>query len=438
MEEILNNITLLLSNGLSTYIIYRYMHVFFEKRVVDKKVAVLMYAIQYIISAFVLVWIPYPMVNVFIALLCYGMIAWCYEGIFWKKISVVSIGYLTGFVVELFIMFMVSKESVPLMEKRHFDAYITVVIQCIIWIIVLVIDNFLKHIQKKENIPISFAVAIVGEMVMIITLEFLIFQQNGINNTIRIASVVVVTFILLIIVYLYASLATIAEEQTKNQMIKREKDYYHEQAELLQNNSEELREFRHDLKNKMLVLHELLEKNETKEAVNYLQKLTERIEQVRTYSQSGNIVIDSIINYKLNQAEKQGCCIQTEIFLLSKILLEEDDLIVVIGNLLDNAIEATGKLKENKYIQLKIKYDRECLLVKVVNSFDSYVTVKNGKLQTRKAKQEFHGIGLQSVQNVVEKYQGELKLTYQEKMFSVGVVMYSVEADNGDAKKIKL
>lgn len=89
MEEILNNITLLLSNGLSTYIIYRYMHVFFEKRVVDKKVAVLMYAIQYIISAFVLVWIPYVLLNILIAILGYAVIVWCYGGTFLKKTIVI-------------------------------------------------------------------------------------------------------------------------------------------------------------------------------------------------------------------------------------------------------------------------------------------------------------------------------------------------------------
>lgn len=427
MEEVLNSITLLLSNGLATYITYRFMYVFFERRAVDKKVAVLAYVVQYVISAIGLVWIIYPIANVFIALLCYGITVGCYEGTFWKKIAVIAIVYLTGFLVELFIMFIVSKDSVPLMEKRHFDAYVTIVIQCIIWSIVLVLDNCLKHVKKKENIPISFAVAIVGEMVMVITLEFLIFQQSGIDNTIRISSVLVITFVLLIIVYLYASLSTIAEEQARNQMIKREKDYYHKQAELLQNNSEELKEFRHDLKNKMLVLHELMENDETGEAIKYLQSLEEKIEQGQTYSKSGNVVIDSIINYKLSQAKKQGCNIQTGISLPGKILIKDDDLVVVIGNLLDNAIEATEKLKENRYIQVKVKYDRGCLLIKVVNSFDNHVIVKKGKLQTRKENQELHGIGLRSVQNIVDKYNGELKVTYKEEMFSVRVFMFCLK-----------
>ena len=251
MENILNNIVLLLSNGLATYVIYRFMHVFFERRVVDRKVIIWAYVLQYIIAAIGLVWITYPIVNVFIALLCYGIIAWCYEGSFWKKITVVVIGYLTGFLVEILMMFIISKESVSLMERRHFDAYITIVIQCVIWIITLLYENCMKYIHKKENMSFSITIAIVGEMVMVIAMEFLIFQQNGIGNIIRIASVLMVTFILLITIYLYASLSKVAEVQVKKQIIENEREYYHNQAVLLQSNSEELREFRHDIKNKM-------------------------------------------------------------------------------------------------------------------------------------------------------------------------------------------
>ncbi len=425
MEEMLNQVVLLLSNGLATYIIYRFMHVFFEKRAVGKKTAIVVYALQYVISAFVLVWIPYPVLNVFIALLCYGMIVWCYEGSVRKRIVVAVLGYLAGFLAETIVMFIVTRDSVPIMEKRHFDVYITIVIQWIIWIIVLFLERKLKNTQKKDNIPYTFVVAVVAEMALIIILEFLIFQQDGINSGIRIASMLVVTFILLLMVYLYTSLSAIAEERTKNQMIEKEKDYYHNQAELLQSNDEDLRAFRHDIKNKMLALYELLDKNEIKRAVNYLQELTDKIEKIKNYSQSGNIVIDSVVNYKLSLAEKQGDSITAEVSLPGKIPVEDDDLVVVLGNLLDNAIEATKKLETNKYIYLKIKYDRECLIVKIENSFDNHVIVKKEKLQTRKENHELHGIGLQSVGNIVDKYHGDLNIVYKENIFSVMVLLYS-------------
>lgn len=427
MEEVLNNLILLLSNGLATYITYRFMYVFFEKRTVDKKVAVLAYLLQYMISVVVIVWFPYPIINIFIAPICYFMVAMCYEGKIIKKVVVAAIIHICSVAIEGIIALAMNLENIQIVEKNSFESYITVVIQCVMWLITVVLEEVLKRNRKNEYFPVSFTLSIIGEIMVIIVMEFLIFQQKNINNNVRIISMVVVVSAVFLIVCLYVSMAKVAEEQAKNQMIKREKEYYHNQAELLQNSSEELREFRHDLKNRMLVLHELLEKNEMKKATGYLQGLETKIEEVENFSQSGNVVIDSVINYKLSQAEKQGCNIQTDISLPDIIHIEDDDLVVVIGNLLDNAMEAVRELKENKYIQVKIKYDRECLVVKIVNSFDGKIMIKRGKIQTRKENREFHGIGLQSVKNVVDKYQGDLQYEYKDNRFSVVVLIYSLK-----------
>lgn len=427
MEEILNNITLLLSNGLSTYIIYRYMHVFFEKRVVDKKVAVLMYAIQYIISAFVLVWIPYVLLNILIAILGYAVIVWCYGGTFLKKTIVIAAIYSSGFVIEGAVFVLLENTNVGLVDKRHIEGLVSLLVVCFEWLVMIALEKKFRVVRKDIVPSLAFSFMVVGAVVLICIQELLIFQQKGISNQIRILSVVVVMILVIIIFHLYASMSTIAEAQAKNQIIERAKNYYHNQAEMLQNNSEELREFRHDLKNKMYVMYQLLENEEILKAVEYLKRLEVKVERVQNYSQSGNIVVDSIINYKLSQAEKRGCSVQTEISLPENISIEDDDLVVILGNLLDNAIEATEKIKENKYIQVKIKYDRKCLFIKVINSFDNYVIIKNGKIQTRKEHYKYHGIGLQSVQNVADKYYGDVKITYDEKMFSVGVFLYSKE-----------
>ena len=129
----------------------------------------------------------------------------------------------------------------------------------------------------------------------------------------------------------------------------------------------------------------------------------------------------------LSKAENEGCNIQAEIFLPNEISIENDDLVVVMGNLLDNAIEAIEKIKENKYIKISVKYDRQCLIVRVINSFDSQINMEKGKIQTRKENSEFHGIGLESVENVVAKYRGNIKIEYKKEIFSVGVVLYPKE-----------
>lgn len=429
MENILNNIVLLLSNGLATYVIYRFMHVFFERRVVDRKVTFCMYLLQYIISSFVLVRIPYLIINVVVSILCYGIIVYCYEGTLWKKIIVIAVIYSCGFVIEGFVFILLENTNNVLLEKRHIDALASVLVESLEWLVMIILEKKLKSLKKDITPPFVFTLTVVGEVILICVQEILIFQQKNINDSIRILSVLVTLILTIIIVYLYASLSTIAKEQVKNQIMEREKNYYHNQAELLQSGSENLREFRHDIKNKILVLNELLNKNEIERASAYIREFADKIEQRKSYSQSGNMVIDSIINYKLSLAEKQGCHIQTEISLPYNISIDDDDLVVVLGNLLDNAIEATAKLKENKYIQVTIKYDRKCLFVKVVNSFDAQVIERDGRIQTRKENEEYHGIGLQSVKNIANKYCGDLKIVYKAEVFSVGVVLYSKEKD---------
>lgn len=427
MEEMLKQVTLLLSNGLATYIIYRFMHVFFEKRAVEKKTAIAVYVLQYIISAFVLVWVPYPVLNVFIALLCYGMIAWCYEGSVRKRIIVIAIIYGCGFVIEAVVFILLENADVVLAEKRHIEVFATILEECFEWFVMIILESRLKIVKKDIVPPTNFTLMAVGQIILICFLEFLIFQGVEVEDEIRILSVLVAMLFIIIILYLYASVLNITEQQVKNQIMEREKDYYHNQAEILQNNEDGLRMFRHDLKNKMLVLYELLEKNETNQAKEYLKKLTEKIEKTQNYSQSGNIVIDSVVNYKLSLAEKQGCNITVEISLPSKLMIEDDDLVIVLGNLLDNAIEATKKLATNKYIHLKIKYDRECLIVKIENSFDNQVIIKKGSLQTTKENQSLHGIGLRSVQKIINQYNGELNIKYKENIFLVIVMLYSAK-----------
>ena len=95
-----------------------------------------------------------------------------------------------------------------------------------------------------------------------------------------------------------------------------------------------------------------------------------------------------------------------------------------MGNLLDNAIEAVEKIKKDKYISINFKYDRKCAFINVINSFDNVVNFIGDKMVTRKKNGSAHGIGLESVQNIVEKYDGILDLEYENKKFVTSIILY--------------
>ena len=152
--------------------------------------------------------------------------------------------------------------------------------------------------------------------------------------------------------------------------------------------------------------------------------MTDKLNSTNMYSQSGNIVIDSILNYKLSKAEKQGVNVRANVVLPEKIEIEDDDIVIILGNLLDNAIEATEHLEKDKYIEVDFEYNKDCAFVTVKNSYDNVINIVNGTLKTRKSDEALHGIGLKSVKSTVEKYDGILNYEHNNQEFVVNVILY--------------
>lgn len=97
---------------------------------------------------------------------------------------------------------------------------------------------------------------------------------------------------------------------------------------------------------------------------------------------------------------------------------------IILGNLLDNAIEASSKVEENPYINVKLKYDKGRLFLQVANPYAGELIEKSGKFITTKADKDNHGIGLESVKKVIQKYSGTMSVDYDDNIFSVVILMY--------------
>lgn len=424
MEKVLNDIILLMSNGLATYVLYRFMYVFFDTRQVKKEIAVAAYMLQFMISSFVMMNISYPVVNMFASLFCNVLLVACYKGNLGKKVAVILMVYAFGFGFELMMAFILKLGFSSMLEKVDINALITLMVQMEEWLLTLVLEKYLKKSKKNYDIPWGFTIAVSLEVVTVTALEIALFSRKDIGNNIKLFSVLCLMLMCILIIYLYHSLSTIIVERTQIQLIKQERNFYHNQAEILQENSEKIQKFHHDYKNKMIVLQELLEKNDLEVAKKYLVEVTEKLEYTKAYSKSGNVILDSVINYKLSKAEEQGIHVLAEIKLPEKIAVEDDDMVVILGNLLDNAMEATSKLNENQKIQINIAEVKGTLCVKISNTFDGEIKKKAGKLQTLKEDSMNHGIGLESVEGIVQKYHGEMKVSYEREMFLVILYLY--------------
>lgn len=175
----------------------------------------------------------------------------------------------------------------------------------------------------------------------------------------------------------------------------------------------------HDFKNHLALLYALMNDKQFDEAFQYVITIREPLIGYERRICTHNDTIDMVLNYKI--AEARGKDIQVEAALenCSGIKMESNDICSMISNLMDNAIEACEKVKiESKWIQIKIKYENEFWIMHISNSIAEKPSMRGEKFLTGK-KNGIHGWGMQNVTDVIEKYQGYLQHSYDDKQFEI-------------------
>lgn len=203
---------------------------------------------------------------------------------------------------------------------------------------------------------------------------------------------------------------------------------YQNQLAIIETSETAFKKLRHDLKNHLLVLSDFLQREDLSHAKAYLNKIFKELEPSEPLSDTGNNIIDSIINYKLHDAKVQGIRLSYQAAIPSDLKIDPFDLTVILGNLLDNALEALEKVpsQEEKELSIHFTYDSNRLILKVSNTFDGALFSSGKRFLTRKKEPDFHGIGLGNIQTTVSRYHGATKISHDEKRFTVLVLIYDM------------
>lgn len=422
MEFILNCVI----SFFDVYIIFRYMTIFFDNHYVDRKLVRIAYITRFLLSVGISYVELYPLVGTLITWLSIFLISLCYTAKFSKRIISSIIIYMCSFMAEAIVAMIIGLSGFNLFEKvEQSSIVLSVIIEFIFWIISLVVQKF-SHVKKSTPIPKTFVMAIIIIPISMMSMEIVIFSQNILNNVMAGVSVICLIASIFILIYLYDSLSRMFNERARAIVALREKDYYHEQAALLKEKYEELRHYRHDMKNRMIVVEQMIKDKQYDMVLKYTEELSEKFGQISLYCNTGNIALDSIINYKVAKMVESNIMVETNIAIPEKITIDEDDLIVILGNLLDNAIEAVECMNTNnhKYIYLDFEYDKGSVWICVKNSYDNKINYDGERLLTRKGDTVLHGIGLHSVESVVKKYNGLIDIVPKQDFFVVDILLY--------------
>lgn len=217
----------------------------------------------------------------------------------------------------------------------------------------------------------------------------------------------------------YNKLALENYEQKLMQEKNKHMQKYYQQVESYQ---QEIRTVKHDLKNQLIAVQAYLKEKEVGKAERQIGVLTNKLLNTEHRDYTAHTGINALLNAKLQQAQNSGITCDFRVKAPGEIKIEEQDLASLLGNLLDNAIEACLKCEEVKYIQLNIVYFNHALIVTMKNSTDGQVK----DLATRKSDKTTHGLGTKSIQSIAEKYNGDCTYRFEGNTFTTDLTLWEV------------
>lgn len=174
----------------------------------------------------------------------------------------------------------------------------------------------------------------------------------------------------------------------------------------------------HDLHNHIEAIYQCLTQGDIKEAVRYCEDLRTPVREISQTVWTGDKAIDYLISSKMALAEQKQIKTKVNIEYPHNTNIRSVDLTTILGNLLDNALEAAQTAPDGlNFLKLTVRRINAMLIIKVENGYGKTPTQENGELLTSKTDKTFHGWGLKSVQTAADRYDGTITTDYKDGVF---------------------
>lgn len=253
-------------------------------------------------------------------------------------------------------------------------------------------------------------------------------------STIELLLLFIFLFMNLIVFYLFAKISDLIKTGIEKALLKHQVRLQEQYYQDIKETQKRVRSIRHDMKNHLETISYMIQDNQTSSIKNYLKQIMSDVQFTEKTIFTGNSSIDLILNIKTDQAKKSNIQINTNILIPQNLNIDFLTAVILLGNIFDNAIEACLKLpEERRKIDFKMNYIDSILYLELRNSFEKVQINQNNELITSKSDDPFlHGIGMQNVKAIVNKYNGIIKINTDNNRFSVKMVLYDIKTNYGN------
>lgn len=283
-------------------------------------------------------------------------------------------------------------------------------------------DKTILALKKKEWILII-------SVLLISTLSFGVIQtalnETRLSNSTSILLMICeIGLFALNIICLYITVSLNKSNRAAEELKLKEQQHLRDvqYAESVRSQYQEIRRIRHDIKQQLATVSGLQSEGKYDKAQKYISEVTNGIDRLDIFMDVGNDFVNAILNSKLSIAKSKG--IEVLCNFSGKIEgINEYDLCNLIGNVLDNAIEAAEGAGDNAAVEVSLFSDKHKMIFTVSNSISNSVLNSNPELNTTKDKHDLHGFGVKTIKAIAAKYDGNVDFYEENLIFFCRVLL---------------
>lgn len=357
-----------------------------------------------------------------------------------KRLFIKTISFFT--IVELFIKEIADKLSTKInviiengivinTRATWLTYYESLVISILITIFSIIIYEYIVNARKNDekiSVPIvrllilnTFTIIAIFKMISIVIM--------GVGNHLE-YGILIILMILISDIFIIMTMRNIIKDyniKNENKILRESVDKEVKNYIAASRENQKVREMYHDIKNHIICIDELYKSGNSELAGEYIQRIEgslKKYESVRNEFNTGHIISDSILKNKKSMCDEYGINFECKVDFSRYDFLYMADFCTILSNLLDNAIEACLNVEHSdRYIKISNSVVNNFGLLIVENSKENDIKKEGSKILTSKKDKSIHGIGIDNVRSCVKKYDGDMKIDYDESSFKVRIMI---------------
>lgn len=288
--------------------------------------------------------------------------------------------------------------------------------------IIIIKFSIVKGNDSRLSTSLTSTLFLISIPVLSIIILFSLLMRHDHSGSNQVSEVAITSSVIILnfcVIFLYKITIEHQKQQYDISLNKKNIETEYRILNEMKKNRSNVLKLKHDLKNQYLTILGLIENEELNEAIDYIKGSFDILEPpTKTYASDG--VLNYLLNEKLAEAEKNQISVDNQIFISKNIKINNDVLAIVIGNVIDNAMQASMRIEpENRKVNIVIKQLNNDLLVEVSNNF-------NPEEVSTRTHRKAEGLGMKNIDGLLQQIGGIYRHWTEKGKYFVTVVVFNV------------